>query len=285
MLESRDISLALWKRHWHPCKSNRCRRGAKFCRCRRKKWRGKVGNGQDAEQDTWVYHCSQGAICWPYLNEISSLITWCSAPQGFCCCVWLLPDHWFSDEFASIWSKQFGQRNGLLFCYSSLTGSWFSGWPQAPLVCACYNDRIAILEKLLNMNNIDLSADFVNSLFSFFIKYWLTNNPLQCHVRVFYYDFEHFVDISNSERSSTAWRTRSTSAWRCCLPVGLNTIPFVFFSWERYQCQLKFHFLQGKLQRQAATLEKVKQRLMKDIKPFMGDGAWEEQPKKKAKRN
>src|SRR3990167_9857534 len=48
------------------------------------------------------------------------------------------------------------------------------------------------------------------------------------------------------------------------------------------------HFLQRKLQRnEAATLESVKQRLMKDIKPFMGNRAWEEEepPKKKKKRN
>ena len=65
--------------------------------------------------------------------------------------------------------------------------------------------------------------------------------------------------------------------------MGLNTIhTFVPFSCERYDT----HFLQGISQKQAATLEKVKQRLMKDIKPFMGDGAWEEKPpKKKAKRN
>ena len=55
------------------------------------------------------------------------------------------------------------------FCCITLNMETDSIWmPQAPLVSACEFDRIDILEKLLNMETIDLSAEFV-FLFSFII--------------------------------------------------------------------------------------------------------------------
>ena len=78
-------------------------------------------------------------------------------------------------------------------------------WPQAPLICACRFNRIDILEKLLNMENIDLSAEFVIlSAFFYIFLFWtlrLSDRKLQCHVRSFCCNFDWFF-VDNEQQGA-----------------------------------------------------------------------------------
>ena len=167
----------------------------------------------------------------------SNIVMWhlFSAPHGFCNCVGrkLLADTWFSDEFASIRSKQHLQPHGLyLFVHSSTHWKLTIHMDGHRLRCyACRFNRIDILEKLLNMENIDLSAEFVilSAFCNFYFNHWvwvMANCSATWEVFCCNFDW-FFVETSNREQSATACNARKKIYWRYCLSKGLNTILFV----------------------------------------------------------